>query len=99
MNIAVDWPALLQRLVERDIDVRRVLRVSRVTIWRWRTRTAVPSGVHATSLVALDAGHTMLARIEDVLRFELRATVDDDADLEILVKRLSEQIEGVVTPM
>ena len=59
MNIAVDWPALLQRLVERDIDVRRVLRVSRVTLWYWRTGTCKPNGTHALSLVALDRGEAI----------------------------------------
>jgi DNA-binding transcriptional regulator YiaG len=51
-----DWPALLARLHARKVDVRRVLQVSRVTLWYWRTGTKRPNGVHALSLEALDRG-------------------------------------------
>lgn len=56
MNIAVDWPALLARLAAREIDVRRVLRVSRMQLWRWRNGVQKPNGDHAASLIALDMG-------------------------------------------
>jgi hypothetical protein len=53
-RVLPDWPALLARLHARNVDVRRVLQVSRVTLWYWRTGMRQPNGTHALSLVALD---------------------------------------------
>lgn len=52
--MTVDWPALLQRLADRKVDVRRVLQVSRVTVWYWRNGLRKPNGDHAATLIALD---------------------------------------------
>lgn len=59
----MDWPALLARLADRKVDVRRVLRVSRVTLWYWRTGTRKPSGDHAASLIALDRGEALITPV------------------------------------
>jgi hypothetical protein len=50
-----DWPALLLRLKRRDINIIRELHVSRMTVWRWMSKQAVPHGNHAAALLMLDA--------------------------------------------
>lgn len=48
-----DWPALMDRLGDRGINVRRLLGVSRMTVWRWRNGT-IPDTDHAIRLLQLD---------------------------------------------
>lgn len=62
----LEWPALLARLDAREIDVRRVLGVSRVTLWYWRSGTKRPNGDHAASLIALDRGEAISNTVNPV---------------------------------
>ena len=54
--MTTDFPAMLARLEARQVNVRAVLNVTRVTVWYWRNGMRKPNGVHTATLIALDRG-------------------------------------------